>query len=418
MPKSQIEPGLLRLFRLFLLVQLLLIYVNVLAHSARGILAGCPWSAVVFGTASIVLLLIYLSIPRLERSLGMAYLPLALIATVAISLIAQDLLLNTNLSISPGGSEESAWQLFLFLFIPMVLVSWQYNFRAVVAYCLFTAFVDFLLARSATPDFQFIHQTYTRLVFIRTLSFLIVGYIISRIVTQMRQQQSALEEANQKLAHYAATLEQLTLSRERNRLARELHDTLAHTLSGLAVQLEGVRSLWNSHPPQAYAMLEGALGATRSGLTETRHAIQALRSQPLENLGIELALQELGRSAAERAGFELSFERPDLPLELPQSTEQCLYRVAQEALENVARHAGASRVVLRLESCNGEARLTISDDGVGFDPATIRTEDRFGLRGMRERAELSGGSLVIESKPGAGTTVRLEVSRSDPCADL
>jgi signal transduction histidine kinase len=417
MRNAPLEPGLLRLFRLFLFVQLILIYVNVMAHSARGILDGCPWCAVVFGSVSIALLLAYLSIPWLQRKLGAAYLPIALIGTATISLIAQDLLLNSRLSLMEGGSEESAWQIFLFLFIPMVLVSWQYSFRAVVVYCLFTAFLDFLLVRLNNPDFYLVHQTYNRLIFIRTLSFLIAGAIISRIVVQMRRQQAALQLANQKLAHYAVTLEQLTLSRERNRLARELHDTLAHTLSGLAVQLEGMKSLWSSDPQRAYVMLENSLSATRDGLTETRHAIHALRSAPLEALGFELALRELAHSAAERGGFECrfedGFENQDRTHELSEIAEQCLYRAAQETLDNVIRHAQASQVNLRLESKADFTILTIQDDGVGFDPDQDIAEGHFGLRGMCERAELAGGRINIESQPGLGATVRIEVPNDD-----
>jgi signal transduction histidine kinase len=413
MRNTPLEPGLLRLFRLFLIVQLILICVNVSVHSARGLLEGCPWCAVAFGLGSVVLLLVYLSIPWLQNKLAAAYLPIALVTTAAISLVAQDLLLNSSLSLMEGGSEESAWQLFLFLFIPLVLVSWQYNFREVVIYCLFTAFLDFLLVRLSTSNYYLVHQTYQRLNFIRTLSFLIVGYIISRIVAQMRQQRVALQHANQKLAHYAVTLEQLTLSRERNRLAREMHDTLAHTLSGLAVQLEGMKSLWGNDPQRAYALLEDSLSATRNGLTETRNAIHALRSDPLDDLGIELALQELARSAAERAGFEYRIEKPDGALNLSENAEQCLYRVAQEALENVVKHAQAVQVIVRLESDPDRAILTIRDDGIGFDPASQASEGHFGLRGMCERAELADGQISIQSKPGSGTTVRLEVRNHD-----
>jgi signal transduction histidine kinase len=297
------------------------------------------------------------------------------------------------------------------------LVSWQYSFREVVVYCLFTAFLDFLLVRLNNPDFYLAHQTYNRLIFIRTLSFLIAGAIISRIVTQMRRQRVALQLANQRLANYAVTLEQLTLSRERNRLARELHDTLAHTLSGLAVQLEGIKSLWSSDSQRAYAMLENSLSATRVGLTETRHAIHALRSAPLEALGFELALQELAHSTAERGGFECrfedGFEKADQTLKLSQNAEQCLYRAAQEALDNIVRHAQANQVILRLESQDGITILTIRDDGVGFDPDQGVADGHFGLRGLCERAELAGGQVTIESQPGLGTTVRIEVPNDD-----
>jgi signal transduction histidine kinase len=298
MKSSRLEPGIVNIFRFFLVVQLILIYVNVFAHSARGFIQGCPWCAVVFGTGSVVLLLIYLSLPWLRKKLAGWYFPIALVFTAIVSLVAQDLFLYFETPFSGGTSEETAWQLFLFLFIPLVLIGWQYDFKTVVAYCLFTALLDYALMACGREDFYLFANTYRRLIFIRSLSFLIAGFVIARIVDQMRQQRFALQEANTKLARYATTLEQLAVSRERNRMARELHDTLAHTLSGLAVQLEGVKSLWEANPEKSRDMLDGSLEATRSGLTETRKAIQSLRATPLEDLGIILAINELAGVAA------------------------------------------------------------------------------------------------------------------------
>lgn len=413
MHDTRLEPGLLRLFRIFLLLQLVLIYINVFAHSARGYLQGCPWCAVAFGTGSILLLLAYLSIPWLQNKLKRYYLPIALVLAALISLVAQDFFLYFQSPFSDGSSEETAWQLFLFLFIPLVLIGWQYDFKTVVAYCIFTAILDHTLMSCGRDDFYLIRADYRRLIFIRTLSFLIVGYIITRIVAQMRQQQSALQEANRKLTHYAATLEQLSVSRERNRMARELHDTLAHTLSGLAVQLEGVKSLWKSDPDQSYAMLDKSLAATRSGLTETRKAIQSLRATPLEDMGVVLAVRQLAEAAADRAGFTLHFEQSGVLGDFPADVEQCLYRVAQEALENIVKHAAAQNVELRLFQQNGAITLLIRDDGQGFDPATVDQGQHYGLRGLCERAELLGGKLDISSGLGQGTTIQLTVENDD-----
>jgi signal transduction histidine kinase len=417
MDDSRLELGLLKIFRIFLLLQLVLIYVNVFAHSARGYLQGCPWCAVVFGTGSIFLLLAYLSIPWLQNKLGRYYLPIALVFAAIVSLVAQDFFLYFQTPFTGGSSEETAWQLFLFLFIPLVLIGWQYDFKAVVAYCIFTALLDHTLMSCGREDFYLIRADYRRLIFIRTLSFLIVGYIITRIVAQMRQQQVALQEANRKLTHYAATLEQLSVSRERNRMARELHDTLAHTLSGLAVQLEGVKSLWKSDPEKSYVMLEQSLEATRSGLTETRKAIQSLRATPLEDMGITLAIRDLAQAAAERAGFDLHLNLSGSLGDLPQNIEQCIYRVAQEALENIVKHTAAKNVELQLSRQNGGITLLIRDDGLGFDPTDVDQEQHYGLRGICERAELSGGHVEIESEPGKGTLVRLELN-DDKNSDL
>jgi len=406
-----LQPGLLRLFRLSLVVQLILVTVVVIAHHRAHYLVHDARLTLAVSIGGNLALLAYLRSARAQRWLRWRYLPLALLASAVHSLVLQDIFMIVGASADRGGSEERAWLLFIFLFIPLVLTAWQYDFKAVAAFCLFTAFLDHILIQVGGGGFAADSSVYDRLILVRTLSFLVVGYIVARIVTQMRAQQLALQQANDKLAHYASTLEQLTVSRERNRMARELHDTLAHTLSGVAVQLEGIKSLWDSDPRRAYGLLNDSLAATRSGLVETRAAIRALRSQPLETLGIELALQELGRSAAERAGFHLRFEAPPQGLELSDDVEQCLYRVGQEALENIAAHAGAGEVLLRLERGPQAVRLTICDDGRGFVPPAPHAEPagHFGLRGMRERAELAGGRLAVKSHPGQGASVQLEI---------
>jgi signal transduction histidine kinase len=412
MKQSDTEPGVLNLFRLFLVIQLVLIYINVGAHSARGFLQGCPWCAVAFGTGSILGLLGYLTLPWLQKSLGKWHLPAGLVLTAVISLIAQNFFLYFREPSGATGSEETAWQLFLFLFIPLVLTGWQYDFKAVVAYCLFTAVLDYTFMRFGREDFALFEDTYRRLIFIRTLSFLIVGYILSQIVASMRQQRTALERANRKLVHYAATLEQLATSQERNRLGRELHDTLAHTLSGLAVQLEGVKSLWDTDPSAASQMLEKSLQVTRSGLKETRQAIQALRATPIEDLGISLAVRELAENAAARAGFTLQLEIDKDLGEISPAIEQCLYRITQEALENIVRHAQARIVHLKLGAGDGRLILGIGDDGVGFDLAAVDRESHYGLRGICERAELVNGDFRLQSQPGKGTSIQLIIRKN------
>jgi signal transduction histidine kinase len=334
MKPTRLEPGLLTIFRLFLLVQLILMAVNLHVHSARGYFEGNTWIAYTFAVVGILGLLAYLSLRWLEQRLHRFYLPLGLIYSTVFSLLAQYWFLTEHSS-----TEEGAWQLFIFLSVPLVLVSWQYGFRSVILYCLFITLLDSLFVRWMRADFELFHQTYERLSFIRFSSFLIIGYVISRIMQQLRGQRQALQEANRKLEHYLGTLEQLTVSRERNRVARELHDTLAHTLSGLAVQLEAVDSLWTSDREQAHTLLRHSLQATRDGLTETRNAIQSLRAAPLEDLGLARALQDYAEATAGRTGFRLDLDLPKKLDGLPLEVEQCFYRIGQEALENAARHA-------------------------------------------------------------------------------
>jgi len=188
-----------------------------------------------------------------------------------------------------------------------------------------------------------------------------------------------------------------------------LHDTLAHTLSGLAVQLEAVDAAWETDSDAAHTLLEQSLNATRSGLTETRRALQALRASPLEDLGLSLAIRTLAESLATRTGLTLDLHLPNDLDNLSPPVEQCVYRITQESLANVDRHANARRVSIKLAQANRHLTLTIFDDGQGFVPDEINTENHLGLKGMKERAVMVGGNLDVESGPRKGTTVRLVV---------
>lgn len=188
-------------------------------------------------------------------------------------------------------------------------------------------------------------------------------------------------------------------------MARELHDTLAHSLSAVAVQLEAVDSALEGDPQSARIILGKALAQTRSGLTETRRALHALRASPLDDLGLALAVQNLAITTAQRNGMAVSVTLPEGVLKLSPAIEQGVYRIAQEALANAARHAGATQIAVTLSNTDG-VTLTVADNGRGFDAYNV-DGDHMGLQLMRERADMMGGVLVVSSAPGAGTIVRL-----------
>jgi len=415
MKRDALEPGVLAVLRLFAVLWL--------GRAVLFIARQLVWPAARFSTMqsqelaalNMALLLGYLLWPWLRRRLGRAYLPLALvIASVGPILTAYWSAPAPPAPIADAPALAVAvLELFPVLAVSLVVIAWQYNLRSVVLFSLGTALLDlpqawWLVGPDQAEFFYFVPT-----LGLRTVSFLIIGYMVTQIMSTQRQQRRSLTEANVKLAHYAATLEHLTTSRERNRLARELHDTLAHTLSAVAVQLEAVHSLWESDPAQARAMLDRSLNATRTGLTETRRALQALRSTPLEDLGLALAIRQLADSVAERSRLAVDVQAPARLDDLAPDVEQCVYRVAQEALENAAQHAQARRVAVRLDMGEEPAArrltLTVSDDGAGFDPADVDNGYHLGLRGMRERAEMAGGTLEVASAPGQGTTVRLIV---------
>lgn len=213
-----------------------------------------------------------------------------------------------------------------------------------------------------------------------------------------------LEAAHRQLRAYAARVEELTVTEERQRMARELHDTLAQGLAGLTMQLEAVDDLLSrGDTERARAVVGRALDRTRNTLQEARAAIQALRT-PLERGDVVEAIRQLVENLRTETSLVCRFEAGPGELHMNQHTAHQLYRVAQEGLTNVARHARASQVTVRLRSEPAEIYLEIADDGVGFDPATALQEPgHYGLIGLRERIRLAGGTLQIESAPGQGT---------------
>jgi two-component system, NarL family, sensor kinase len=194
---------------------------------------------------------------------------------------------------------------------------------------------------------------------------------------------------------------------ERNRLAREIHDTLAQDLSAIAFQLEAAEALLaqRAEPERVRRSVSAALDLARQGLEETRRSVLDLRAAPLEGRTLPAALAALSEGAETPA---VTFEAEGADVRLPPAVEVGLYRIAQEALQNALRHAAAARIRIRLETSPDRVRLTVQDDGRGFAMEGAAAS-RFGLVGMRERAHLLGGSFQIESSPGAGTRVTVEV---------
>lgn len=195
---------------------------------------------------------------------------------------------------------------------------------------------------------------------------------------------------------------------ERNRLAREIHDTLAQSLAGIALQLESADALLEAGVPaqQVIGHVRQALALSRSSLEEARRSVLDLRAAPLEGRSLAEALAALAEDWAGLGQLAVQFEAIGAGRPLPVRIETGLYRIAQEALNNVNQHAGHCEVSMRLLTTPDGVRLSVEDRGQGFDPGQVAA-DRFGLAGLNERARLLGGRLILETSPGAGT--RLEV---------
>lgn len=407
--KRAIEPGLIQLFRYFAVIGVLFffarwVYEMSLADNQHAITQTSIFMIIH------ALLLVYLLITWLEQRLKQYYLPLILAFYIVAMVLGSMLyLLNPNRTIV--GYVTNSFSLVPILIVPLVLIAWQYGYKFVLFYALFTNIADLVIGllivgRVSAPNLPMLSMP-----IIRFLAFMMVGFVVSQLSENAQRQKHRILLANLQLSQYTNTLEHLATTRERNRLARELHDTIAHTLSGVSVNLEALKTIATEENAEMQGMIDSSLEATRTGLSETRRALRDLRAQPLEDLGLELALRQLATSTVERADLKLDLNiHSPLPYLAP-NVEQVFYRIAQEALENTVRHANASLVSIDLKQVDDHLIMTVLDDGQGFNEKEINIEDHFGMKGMRERALTIGADLAIESEPGKGTRLQLSWER-------
>ncbi|HET7088515.1 MAG TPA: GAF domain-containing sensor histidine kinase, partial [Anaerolineae bacterium] len=224
------------------------------------------------------------------------------------------------------------------------------------------------------------------------------------VVLQSLAHQLAIAIENARLYEQA---QQLAALEERQKLARELHDSVSQALYGIALGAKTARTLLDRDPIQVAQPLDYVLSLAEAGLAEMRALIFELRPESLEMEGLVAALTKQTASLHARYHIEVQTAFGDEP-RLPLPTKEALYRIAQEALNNIVKHARASRVDVRLEPADGSVGLEIGDNGVGFDPQG-EFPGHLGLRSMRERAEKAGGTLAVESAPGQGTCIRVRV---------
>jgi signal transduction histidine kinase len=407
----------LRIWRLVLIVQLAFLAMSFLALPGLGMVARV--GVVLRAIPTLILALLFLP-PWLERFLGRSFLAVGLGLSVLFSSLETayifadwtdsrlaHLALPVEL-IEPLAAAPPV-EPFFFLLIPLVLLAWGYGRKGALLGSTWAAVLHVGISLSMLPEGGLSRLSLSQML-MRIVLLYLVPLIVSILAERERQQHSRLEKAHQRLRRHAAAMEQLAVSRERNRMARDLHDTLAHSLSALTVQLEALRTLMDNEPAAARAAVDEIAELARRGLEESRKAIQALRSDPVETLGLTGALRETIQALQTRAGVDATLSTAGEESAVTLEEAQTLYRIAEEALSNVERHAGARRVDVRIDFGADQVDLVVRDDGTGFDPETVRLE-RYGLTGMRERAAMIGASVALNSRPGGGTEVRCVLER-------
>ena len=235
----------------------------------------------------------------------------------------------------------------------------------------------------------------------------------SKAREEMERLATQLRAANDKLSEYAAQAEELAITRERNRVAREIHDSLGHYLTVVNVQIEAARVLIESNPAQAKEALGKAQSLTRNGLAEIRRSVSALRASPLDGKSLVDAVQSLIEDNR-TAGIDTTLNVSGNPKPLDTQIEVTLYRVAQEAMTNIRKHArNATQVNVALAYLDHQVQLSVQDNGSneGSGDAEQINESNsagFGLLGLHERTQLLGGELQTETSP-TGFTLRVQL---------
>lgn len=240
----------------------------------------------------------------------------------------------------------------------------------------------------------------TLVVLLTNSAVVLMGYLIVRDEST----QIALEAANRKLTEYAAQVDELATLRERNRLAREIHDSLGHYLTVVNTQIEAARTVLDTDLERSVYLLERAQSLTKEGLSEIRRSVAALRSSPIEQRPLPDAIRML-LNEHEASGVMIDYQIEGEQRSMPEVLKQVLYRAAQEGLTNLHKHAHATSAELRLSFTTGYITLVLRDNGVGSPNPTTG----FGLVGLQERVKLVGGRFTVETAPNHGFLLRVEV---------
>ncbi|CAM2064693.1 Sensor histidine kinase [Sulfidibacter corallicola] len=224
-----------------------------------------------------------------------------------------------------------------------------------------------------------------------------------------------LEAANRKLRNHAAQAEELAATRERNRLARDIHDSLGHYLTAVHMQAAAAQAVLDQKPETASAMLGQIQAMAKQGLEEVRHSVAALREDPLLGKEPGQMLRELA-TTCERDGIAVEIHVEGAERPLTAKVMQTLFRTAQEGLTNMRKYAEASRVVLRLTFDADAVTFDLEDDGRGADAL----QGGFGLTGIRERAQILGGRAAFVTEPGQGFHIQVVIptGRAEGAGDI
>jgi signal transduction histidine kinase len=241
------------------------------------------------------------------------------------------------------------------------------------------------------------------LLFVLALVFVL---LLMNAVLSERQSRDKLTAANEKLRQYALKIENQATLEERNRIAREIHDSLGHSLTALNLQLETGTKLLNTNPEKAKDFLIRAKQLGSQALTDVRESVSKMRSNPLQEQSLETSIDMLIQNFHHSTNIKPNYQI-NLFYSIPRDISIAIYRITQESLTNISKYAEATEVNLEITTAATKLYLTIEDNGKGFDVNQNTTG--FGLQSMRDRTLALDGNFHIESLPGKGTKIMVDI---------
>ncbi|MCD8083607.1 MAG: sensor histidine kinase [Clostridiales bacterium] len=256
---------------------------------------------------------------------------------------------------------------------------------------------------------QYLFSIYNILISLNIILFVIYCvYVINsqrNTLDKINQLYHDLQIANEQLKEYADMSVRMAQTRERNRLAREIHDTLGHTLTGIATGLDACIATIDLAPEQTKKQLELLARVSREGLEDVRRSVGELRPDALERLHLDEAISKMIMDMSQVSDVEISFETDETHLKYDEDEENAIYRVIQESITNAVRHGKAKKIWITMKRMKGELRLVIRDDGCGCEKLT----SGFGLKHMKERIELLNGTIAFDGGDGFTVTARIPI---------
>ncbi len=227
----------------------------------------------------------------------------------------------------------------------------------------------------------------------------------SGTIDEINKLNHELQSANGQLKEYAEMTERMTQTRERNRLAREIHDTLGHTLTGIATGLDAAMALMDVSPEQTRKQLELLSKVSRDGIKDVRRSVNELRPDALERLSLEVAVRQMITEMAQVSSVDIYFETEEKNMRFDEDEENAIYRVIQESITNAVRHGKAKKIWITIERKDGELILEIKDNGIGCD----NIKSGFGTKHIRERIDMLKGHVEFDGSKGFTVTAYIPI---------